>query len=1642
MTAFKRLGSCILVLVSSLLPSARAEFVSDATGVTVQTAGGLTRVEIWGDRTARVIHAPNSTMPTLSSLAVNSSPVATVWQVQDNGANIVLTTPGFSVNVDTASGKVTFLDPSSAIVLAESNGGTTFQATTIGSPAEASLVVKQKFDLPAGESIYGLGQQQGGVMNWVGQSVTLQQKNAYVAVPVSLSNKGYALLWDNPAVTTVDVGAATSGQLSWSSEAGDAVDYYFCFGPEPDQAIAGYRKLTGAAPMFGKWAWGFWQSKERYSTQQELIDVVAQYRSLEIPIDGIIQDWQYWPALNQTTATGGWGSHQFDPARFPDPTGMMDSLHGQNVHALISVWAKFDVTNNGVSIPNLQELEAVNAAFNPAIPYVYPAGQGKWYDPYSSSGRQVYWNQLSQKIFSKGLDGWWLDASEAEFSGDWGEFRNFTTAQGAGAKVYNAYPLMHTSAVYEGQRAENSAKRAIILTRSAYAGQQRNASITWSGDIQGNWETYIKQIPAGLNFTASGIPYWNTDIGGFFGGNPATAAYAELFTRWFQYGSFTPMFRVHGTNYAKEVWRFPTATQPILKDYINLRYRLMPYIYSTAWKVTNEGYTMMRPLVMDFRNDAQAQGIGNQFMFGPSLLVNPVTTAGATSRNVYLPSGTRWFDFWTGASMAGGQTISTDAPIGKIPLFVRAGSIIPNGPPIQYATENVDPTELRVYQGSDGSFTLYEDEGDNYNYESGARSTIQLDWDDAGKVLKIGQRQGSFSGMLSERTFRVVFVSPQHGIGLVTDTPADVVVSYNGDEVLVPRPPQPDPPAAPTGVSANAVSNGISVTWQASVGGVYYNLQRSLQNGGPYVSVSSAQVGTSFVDTSIVPGSTYYYVVSAINAGGEGAVSSMASATFGAAAIQSRLMFNEASGTAAADASGHGNHGALLNGAAFVATGKGGNAVNLDGTDDHVSLPQGVVAEINNFTISTWVNLSNVSSNSRIFDFGTGTTNYLFLTPKNGQDVVSFAISNSGGAGEQSITGNAALPSGNWTHVAVTLVGNVGILYVNGQEVGRNEAMTINPSSLGTTTQNWIGRSQFAADPYLSGRVDDFRIYSGALNAAEIAGLYSGSAGALLSPWSSQDIGAPTLAGSSGSGDAGVASMLLTASGSDIQNAADQCHFSSQSWTGDGSMIVRLASLENSNSWAKAGLMIRESMAAGSRNCMIALTPENGCTFQYRGTTGGTTSYAPNPAQPGIVAPQWLKLVRWGNSFTPYRSADGVSWVKVANAVTLSIPSTAYFGMVLTSHNNSGFAATEFSNASISPPPPPSPLTGSASQPSTDADDAYYLPTAINDADNIGGSGISTSAGNDEDTYVAADRSSKGQTFTTGSNPAGYDLQSFTIQHVQWPTYLTNGTYYNLQPGDRFEVQIGTLSGTTKSPVYIGSAVYSGSALANPTSPNNKGSGTYFTFDLSSAEMPTLAPNTVCYFEIAADAGDPYFELNGSRTGTYAGGTAFRGNTGADLGLIGTGVNVLAGDRAFHVDLAKVTAPGFSSWISGYPAVGDQSGFNEDADGDGLKNGLENVFGTNPGVSNEGVKQIGFNGTVMTFQHPQNALVAGDIDVSYRWTTDLVNFHESGATTDGCTAVLSAAENDPVQGTTTVSAVLSGNVPSKFMVVVRASQAP
>lgn len=575
--------------------------------------------------------------------------------------------------------------------------------------------------------------------------------------------------------------------LSFWSQAGKGIDYYFIYGPSMDEVIAGYRKLTGDAPMMPRWAYGFWQCRERYKSQEEVLATVNEFRKRKVPLDVIVQDWRYWK-------DDQWGSHEFDSTRYPDPRGMTDSLHAMNARIMISVWAKFYPTTK-----NYQELNEKGFLYPYNIVHHSRDFLGNlfaYYDAYNPEARKIYWEQIKRNLFDAGIDAWWLDATEPEV----GENippenmaeRMHPNYFGSGWEYLNAYPLFTCRGIYENQRKTAPDQRVCILSRSAFAGQQRYAATSWSGDIVGRWETFRAQIPAGLSFSVSGIPYWTTDIGGFMvdypGGN-ANPEYKELFTRWYQFGVFCPVFRVHGTSTPREIWFFGNPGDPWYDVQLamnKLRYRLFPYNYSVAADVSRNGYTMMRPLAMDFTNDKTALNIDDQYMFGPALLVSPVTQYQTYSKSLYLPEWSGWYDFWTGIFFKGGMSIQVPAPLDIIPVFARAGAILPLGPQKQYTGEKPsDPLQLMVYTGADGTFVLYEDDGLTYKYEQGEFSLIPFRWNEKGKTLEIGDRSGTFDGMPGQRTIEVHLVSPDHPCGYNQMTRPDTTVTYNGKRMVL-----------------------------------------------------------------------------------------------------------------------------------------------------------------------------------------------------------------------------------------------------------------------------------------------------------------------------------------------------------------------------------------------------------------------------------------------------------------------------------------------------------------------------------------------------------------------------------------------------------------------------------------------------------------------------------------------------------------------------------------------------------------------------------------------------------------------------------------------------------------------------------------
>lgn len=565
------------------------------------------------------------------------------------------------------------------------------------------------------------------------------------------------------------------GKQSWWSEMNPEIDYYFVYGRDMDEVIGGYRALTGKSQVMPKWAMGYWQSRERYKTQDEILATLKEFRRRQIPIDNIVQDWSYWPE-------DAWGSHEFDAARFPNPQAMVDSIHAMHAKLMISVWPKFYMDTEHYKEFDRQGWMYQQAIKDSIRDWIGKGYVGSFYDAYAEGARKLFWKQMEEHLYSLGIDAWWMDASEPNVRDctelEYRKALAGPTALGPAGEYFNAYALMNAAAIYDGQRGVDPDKRVFLLTRSGFAGLQRYSTATWSGDIATRWEDMKAQISAGLNFAVSGIPYWTMDIGGFcvedryVAGqqeydasgkeNPDYKEWRELNTRWYQFGAFCPLFRAHGQYPFREVWNIAPENHPAYQSilyYTRLRYQLMPYIYSLAGMTYLTDYTLMRPLVMDFGSDAQVNNISDQFMFGPGLMVCPVYTYGARSREVYLPTTTGWYEYYTGQYLNNGkQTIA--APYERIPLFVREGAIIPYGPDMQYSDEKpaADIT-LYVYAGKDGTFTLYEDEGVNYNYEKGMYATIPLVYDDAAKTLTIGERQGEFPGMLKERTFNVVWVN-------------------------------------------------------------------------------------------------------------------------------------------------------------------------------------------------------------------------------------------------------------------------------------------------------------------------------------------------------------------------------------------------------------------------------------------------------------------------------------------------------------------------------------------------------------------------------------------------------------------------------------------------------------------------------------------------------------------------------------------------------------------------------------------------------------------------------------------------------------------------------------------------------------------
>ncbi|MGL1958454.1 MAG: DUF5110 domain-containing protein [Colwellia sp.] len=595
--------------------------------------------------------------------------------------------------------------------------------------------------------------------------------------------------------------------LSFASESGKAIDYYFVAGENADEIIAGYRQLTGKSVMLPKWVYGFWQSRERYMNQDELVDVVKEYRERKIPIDNIVLDWSYWPE-------NAWGSHDFDKNNFPDPKKMVDEVHALNTNIMISVWPKFyPTTDNYKELAAKGYMLSANVDIEENVDWIGKGYLNGFYDPYPEEAQQIFWRQLEEKINVHGFDAWWLDASEPDIHSNL-TFRKRKEIMsplsiGSGAEFFNSYALANAEGVYKGERKTDGHKRAFILTRSGFGGIQRTGSAIWSGDTVPRWSNLKEQIGAGIGVGLAGMPNWTFDIGGFtpedkyrttskgFVGHYSglddkdVANWQELNLRWFQFGAFVPMFRSHGQNPYREIFNIADKGSDVYESmvyYTKLRYRLMPYIYSEAGKMYHEDGTLMRGLVMDFPTDKTAINLDDQYMFGPAFLVNPVHEFEARTRSVYLPEGTTWYDFYTGKTFKGGQTIDAEAPLVHMPLFVKAGSIIPTGGEKQHVYDNLEaPITLNIYTGANGQYTLYNDDGKSYDYEQGKFTNIAISYDDAAGTVTIGERQGAFDSMIKSRTFNIRFISGESKDAANFDAKADQSVQYTGKALTVKR---------------------------------------------------------------------------------------------------------------------------------------------------------------------------------------------------------------------------------------------------------------------------------------------------------------------------------------------------------------------------------------------------------------------------------------------------------------------------------------------------------------------------------------------------------------------------------------------------------------------------------------------------------------------------------------------------------------------------------------------------------------------------------------------------------------------------------------------------------------------------------------
>ncbi|MBN1309648.1 MAG: DUF5110 domain-containing protein [Chitinispirillaceae bacterium] len=777
---FSRLLLFTMVIGALQFSASSAESVTSFSkesdgALCVLSNNGQLKLQVCGENIIRVVYTMGSAIPQPQGLVVARSTFTPgTWDATESGEAVVVTTPGVTATVAKSSGLISF-SASDKTICTESSR--TLTAVTKGGAAGYSGVLN--FNSPDNEGVYGLGNlsmatggwngtsywdsfqippDKNGQLNIRGFTVDMHQVNWMDVIPFFMTTSGYGVLMNFccHAVKTPPLNFTADFLLN------NCWDYYFIYGPQFDTIISGYRYITGPAPMLPKWTFGYWQCKNRYASADELTTAVSTFRSQNIPLDCIVQDWMWW-------AGGGTGRGSFTwDDKFANPSKWIATLHDAHCRFAISIWPTFSEGTANYTAMKDHLITTVTCNGTSAEP-------GVFMDAFDTTGLRMFWGYMKTSCLDNGVDAWWMDATEPECN----LLTGFTTDLGVSDLYANAYSMMHAKSIYERQRAVSSSKRVVNLTRSFYAGQQRYGTMYWNGDVgSGDMKNVATTVAGGINSCMAGNPYWCSDIGGFQG-----TLTDDILVRWFQAGTFFPIFRIHGSR-ETEIYKMSATARPIATAFSVLRYRLMPYIYSLAWKVTSEGYTMTRALPFDFPDDPNVRNNATQFMFGPALLVNPVTAAGAVSRGVYLPAGT-WYDFWTGAANDGaaGRSVTAEAPLQRIPLYARAGAILPMGPNIQYAEQSADPIELRIYPGADGSFNLYEDEGDGYGYESGSYSIIPISYSQSTGRVTIGERTGSFPGMVSNRTFNVVFVEAGKGVDTVVTKTPDCSIPYTGTPI-------------------------------------------------------------------------------------------------------------------------------------------------------------------------------------------------------------------------------------------------------------------------------------------------------------------------------------------------------------------------------------------------------------------------------------------------------------------------------------------------------------------------------------------------------------------------------------------------------------------------------------------------------------------------------------------------------------------------------------------------------------------------------------------------------------------------------------------------------------------------------------------